>query len=295
MIKEFLLKLLRDPIQGSSLIYQKEKKQLVNEGLSISYPIEENVPIILPSDLSKSLETEKFDYAKHYKKDAQCFDYFEKPKSGAMAHENKRLHQIILSQIDRNANIVLDIGCGNAWLAKNLCPKNIHVISVDISTINPKKAQTLYPFECHQALVADAHFLPLKPNSIDCIIASEIVEHVPYPKKLISHFLEKLKPGGNLIVTTPYNEVIEQNLCIHCHQLTPRHAHLHSFNERNISQYLPEGVKWKFKKFNNKYLTKLKTHILFKYLPLIVWKGADNLANFIFPGPSRFMLQIKKS
>ena len=72
----------------------------------------------------------------------------------------------------------------------------------------------------------------LSPESFDIIVASEIIEHVYDPKMFIDCLLDILKPSGKIIITTPYNEKIPLSLCVHCNQLTPGNAHLHSFNEK---------------------------------------------------------------
>ena len=60
---------------------------------------------------------------------------------------------------------------------------------------------------------------------------------------------------GKLIITVPYKEKIQYHLCIHCNQLTPANAHLHSFDENTIQKLLPEELKLLyFKLFENKIL-----------------------------------------
>ena len=70
-------------------------------------------------------------------------------------------------------------------------------------------------------LIADAYKLPFNPNTLDCIVASEIMEHTFNPEKFISNLLNVLKPGGKIIITTPYDEQINYHLCVHCNHPTP--------------------------------------------------------------------------
>ena len=116
-------------------------------------------------------------------------------------------------------------------------------------------------------LVADVFELPIKANSIDCIVASEIIEHVPDPKRFIACLFEVLKPGGKIIITTPYNELIRTSLCIHCNFETPHNAHLHSFTEKNIFQLLPKVNKVKIQLLNSKLLVKTWVQYLLRFLP----------------------------
>jgi ubiquinone/menaquinone biosynthesis C-methylase UbiE len=88
------------------------------------------------------------------------------------------------------------------------------------------------PHPDHSAIVADVFNMPFKKNSFDIIIASEVIEHVFDPKLFIEKISAVLKPGGKLILLTPYNETIIYHLCVHCNNPTPANAHLHSFNEK---------------------------------------------------------------
>lgn len=237
-----------------------------------------------------------FNYREHYEKDAEVFDYFQAYEDGATLHEARRLHETILKEVPAEAEHLLDVGCGNAWVAEHFCPKGKTVISLDIASRNPEKALEKYPFLNHFALVADVYALPFRPNTFDCIIAAEIIEHVADPRLFIDQLLKVLRPGGKLIVTTPFEEKITYSLCIHCNRPTSQHAHLHSFSKDSLAQLVRRDrvVNLKMKSFSNKALTKLQTHIFFKYLPTSLWRVADQLANVIVRKPARLMMTLVK-
>jgi hypothetical protein len=50
-----------------------------------------------------------------------------------------------------------------------------------------------------------------------------------------------VRPGGRVLISTPYRERIRYVLCIHCNQPTPIHAHLNSFDEHRLASYLRQG------------------------------------------------------
>ncbi|NLT50772.1 MAG: class I SAM-dependent methyltransferase, partial [Ignavibacteria bacterium] len=168
------------------------------------------------------MEPVNFRYAEHYKKDAAEFDYFEE-RCGATEHDERRLREYIISLIPNSVDTILDVGCGSAWIAKNMLPKHKKVISLDISVTNPKKALSIYPFSNHSGLTADSFFLPFRSNSFSCIVASEIIEHVVSPADFVKELIRVLKPSGKLIISTPYKEKIQYVLCIHCNRTTPLH------------------------------------------------------------------------
>ena len=236
-----------------------------------------------------------FDYLNHYKTDALEFDYFEERK-GATEHDERRLREYIISTIPKNVKLILDVGCGSAWVAKYFIPKGKRVISLDISATNPKQAIKNTQSKNHFGLTGDVFRLPIKNNFVDCIIASEIIEHVVKPDKFIKEIFKLLRPGGKLIITTPYKEKIQYNLCMHCNKKTPVNAHLHSFDEHKLRSFLVhkelEGFKWKT--FGNKILVYLRTYVILKYFPFTLWKIKDLFANFIYHLPIHILVIYDK-
>ena len=280
------LDLLVHPVYKTPLRLQSDKDVLKDDEHDEQFVIKEKVPILLTDSIPETLSTTErhtlegtaFQYKEHYQNDAVAYDYTEEAENEVEKEEISRLRQTILSQIPSNAEWILDVGCGGAWLAKALVPKNRHVISMDISDINPIKALKNTPSPYHNALVADVFELPLKADSVDCIVASEIIEHVSDPKAFLTALYTVLKPGGRIIVTTPHNEKIRTSLCIHCNKLTPQNAHLHSFTEQSIRQYLPGNAKKiTMKVFNSKLMVKAHVQKFLSFLPLPVWEPIDSL------------------
>jgi 2-polyprenyl-3-methyl-5-hydroxy-6-metoxy-1,4-benzoquinol methylase/uncharacterized protein YbaR (Trm112 family) len=301
-MKNFLIEILADPITGKDL---KKEKQAEHDFLSFgdnNYRIFENVPVLLAdagmknsgSDLHSQFHSD-FNYADHYNKDANHFDYFKEEEAAATKEEIRRLHQVIIKRLPKNAQLILDVGCGSGWVAKHFLAEGKKVISVDISIKNSTQVLKENPHENHAAVVADVYHLPFKKNSFDVIIASEIMEHVYDPKLFIAKLVNVLKPGGTLIITTPYNEKIDYFLCVHCNKLTPKNAHLHSFNENNIVGFIPpEIVDFKTDRFSNKYVVRLRLNLLTSFLPYGLWKLKDAVVNSIFKKPLRFLIELHK-
>lgn len=45
--------------------------------------------------------------------------------------------------------------------------------------------------------------LPFRDETFDCLIHSQVIEHVPYDEALFSEIDRVLRPGGSLIIGTP--------------------------------------------------------------------------------------------
>jgi ubiquinone/menaquinone biosynthesis C-methylase UbiE len=239
---------------------------------------------------------QNFDYINHYKIDADEFDYFEE-RTGATEHDERRVHQFIISTVSKNNISILDVGCGNAWVADYYTEKGIRVVSFDISHKNTKKALEKVISEKHSAAVGDSFKLPFKECSIDTVIASEIIEHVIDPKEFVNELFRVVKPGGKLIITTPYKEKLKYYLCIHCNKKTPIHAHIHSFDELKLINLLQSDcqseVSWKT--FGNKLLIFARTYVVLEYFPFKLWKFVDAIFNMIYKVPVHIIVEYKKT
>ena len=238
-----------------------------------------------------------FDYLDHYEKDAEVFDYFEAPPGPATIHENGRLHAAILRQVPGGVGSVLDIGCGNAWVADALTRADTSVISFDIASTNLKKALEKVPRGNHFAVRGDVLNLPFRDDSFDAIISSEVIEHVPHLKGYLANIIRVLKPGGRAIITTPYKEKIQYSLCIHCNRATPLHAHIHAFDEHSLDKLLAAhpNVKLSYFTQGNKALVHLQTHGLLRHLPFKAWKAVDGISNAIVNKPGRLIYLLDKA
>ena len=267
-----------------------------------NYSIENGVPVLLSEnkEISKKSEIHRamgseFNYIEHYHRDAIHYDYFQE-SSGAVKHHERRLREYIVSQVRKEKGIILDVGCGNAWVARTFCPAGYPVISFDLAIKNTSEAIMRYPFENHAAVTGDVFSLPFRPGSFDIIIASEIIEHVTEPALFVVHLFRLLKPGGTLIISTPYKEKIEYSLCIHCNQPTPKSAHLHSFDENSLLSYFEglEVTETRYYRFANKALIHLRTHPLLQHFGFISWKFIDQLSNRIYRHPLSILVYCKK-
>jgi len=289
--------------ENNHLKFNEEGGSLSCTNCNHVFVVIDNVPVLLPekeltgqskSELHQEMGTD-FKYIDHYQKDAYTTDYFAERDSGT-EHSERRVREFIASHIQGKKGRILDVGCGKAWVAELFCPFGFEVISMDISLRNTSKALKKHPFENHHAAVADVFSLPFSNNSFDYIIASEIIEHVQEPAVFTEKLFKVLKPGGNLIITTPYKEKLQYSLCIHCNNPTPLHAHIHSFDEKILtSLYNGNDIKkFSYQTFGNNILLHLRLHKFLKYMNFKVWKAFDSLLNLIYNAPVRILVKWEK-
>lgn len=286
--------ILVHPVSNKPLIANASGTELTDPESGEVFEVHGGVYNLLPK--RSGVQLKMFDYQEHYQQDSLVYDYFDMPGGKTEVEERRRLHQYILSKVPSAKGWVLDMGCGGGWLSQSLVPNGYAVISADISDVNPAKAIQQLPAPNHVALVADANFLPLANGSVDCIVASEIIEHVPDPRQFTASLYVALKPGGRLIITTPYNEFIRYSLCIHCNRNTPHNAHLHSFTETSILEFMPKDAKVETTVFGSKILSSLRLLRVFKILPYALYRMLDK-ALTVMSGKkaARLMVVIQKA
>lgn len=145
---------------------------------------------------------------KQYRLTARKNILYPKFPRSFFAFENRFL--VVTSEIEKivkdakNKMSVLDIGCGDGIYEKLLsreCLDKAIFTGVDFSQEQLKKAAKY--FNQTYRVDLDSEKLPIKNNSIDMVICSEMLEHQFFPEKTISEISRVLKPSGTLIITAP--------------------------------------------------------------------------------------------
>lgn len=170
---------------------------------------------------------------------------------------------------------VLDLGCGNGSLSNIIAQQGYEVVGVEDSTSGILFAHQNFP-QCHfiQASIYDLPYADLE-NAFDIVISVEVIEHLLYPRQLIQAAKKCLKPGGKLIITTPYHGYFK-NLLLTLLGKMDQHftalwdgGHIKFFSVATLTQLLnEEGLE----------------QIVFKFSggPLYLWKSmlcSSSLAN----------------
>ncbi len=110
---------------------------------------------------------------------------------------------------DVDAKKILDIGCGNGALAKYLIDRNINVVGMEPSESGIANARIILPNVKFYVLGCYDDPQKIEENNFDAVISTEVIEHLYYPRELLRFAKAKLKPGGILILTTPYHGYIK--------------------------------------------------------------------------------------
>lgn len=99
---------------------------------------------------------------------------------------------------------LLDLGCGNGSLCSFLFQEGYDVTGVEPSDSGIAIASDNFP-DC-QFIKGSIYELPTELyQAFDAVIAADVIEHLFAPRELAKAARKCLKPGGALIITTPYH------------------------------------------------------------------------------------------
>ena len=143
---------------------------------------------------------------------------------------------------------VLDVGCGNGFTAGQFLERGCEVTGIDLSEQGFALARATYPKGRFEILPADNDLLA----NFDChplhsVVSTEVVEHLYAPRPYIAGCFAALRPGGRLVLSTPYHGYLK-NLVLSLAGKWDHHAdplwdggHIKLWNRQILSHLLTEA------------------------------------------------------
>jgi len=94
---------------------------------------------------------------------------------------------------------ILDVGCGDERYRKFL-PKGVAYVGLDYGPTRQKfYGKTMKP-----DILGDAQTIPIKSNIFDCILCTEVLEHISDTARSLTEMARVVKPDGQMILTVPF-------------------------------------------------------------------------------------------
>ncbi|WP_407271762.1 class I SAM-dependent methyltransferase [Radiobacillus sp. PE A8.2] len=170
----------------------------------------------------------------------------------------KPMNKLLLEHIARyqfalyyiNEGRVLDLSCGAGYgthmIAKEKKDVIYEVVGIDIDPEIITYAKATYYHPQSNFHIANATDISLVDQfgQFDCITSFETLEHIEEEQALLDNYYRLLKPGGKLIVSTPFGEGrgVECGSPFHIHQLKPEEfqALFEPYTEKQF--YFQKGV-----------------------------------------------------
>jgi len=144
---------------------------------------------------------------------------------------------------DRKRLRVFDLGCGNGSVSAELARMGHDVVGVDGSVDGIMLAKRAYPqlrLE-HRSVYDD---LAATYGTFDVVMTLEVIEHLYSPEAFIARAVELVKPGGHLILSTPYHGYLK-NIAIAVaggfdrhFMASEEHGHIKFWSIRTLSPLL---------------------------------------------------------
>jgi len=108
---------------------------------------------------------------------------------------------------------IIDFGCGNGKILEEIKKINFkaRLIGLDVSETALEQARKNLP-EVKFYKINDGEKIPLKSEIADFIFSSEVIEHIYDTENAFSEMARILRPGGKILLTTPYHGLIKNLL-----------------------------------------------------------------------------------
>lgn len=141
--------------------------------------------------------------------------------------------------IPLNDNIIIvDFGCGNGKILGEIKKINskAKLVGFDVSETALKEAKkNLLEVEFNK--ITDGEKLSLGDKVVDFIFSSEVIEHIYDTENAFKELARILKPGGKILLTTPYHGFIKNLLIIlfaFNKHFNPVGAHIRFFTKKTL-------------------------------------------------------------
>jgi SAM-dependent methyltransferase len=172
---------------------------------------------------------------------AERFDYnvyWDEKNLSAPLFVDGRLKQIISGFAKyRQNNRLLDVGCGAGSLVMAAIQAGWRAEGIEISqpAVDFLRQKDLPIFHGELAM---ARF---PDNSFDVVTASELLEHLPEPLKLLGEIARILRPGGLFWATTPHGQGVSARLLGADWTVVTPPEHLHLFSIKGMKILLEKA------------------------------------------------------
>ncbi len=145
----------------------------------------------------------------------------------------RRRHRIVVGWA-RGAGRTLDVGCGSSLIIQSL--NNAFAAEIDIGKTRFLSRRGI------PVARASAYALPFKSEAFECVISSQVIEHVPFAERLFVEMRRVLRSGGTLIIGTPDYATLTWRIIEPIYGMAVpggyRHEHITHYTRQSLSRIL---------------------------------------------------------
>lgn len=148
--------------------------------------------------------------------------------------------QLAIDELEETPQRILDYGCGRGGATKRFSDLGHVVDAIDVSEEVIRLAQTFEP-RANYTVIESELSLPFDDGVFDHCYSSEVIEHVFDIRAYLSEIHRVVKPGGMLMLTTPYHGVVKNTVIALAgfeRHFNPYHGHIRFFTLRSLQNCL---------------------------------------------------------
>ncbi len=154
----------------------------------------------------------------------------------------------LLGELPEGAS-VLDMGCGNGTFISRFQGRGWNLYGTDFSPSGIEIARANFPgidFFLADSSASTGDIL-MRIGQVDAIISTEVIEHLYDPKGFLRNANSLVKPGGIVILSTPYHGYLKNILLAATGKLDQHftvlwdHGHIKFWSRKTLSKVLVES------------------------------------------------------
>lgn len=104
---------------------------------------------------------------------------------------------------------IFDAGCGNGFLAGHLLTCGFETAGCDESATGINIAKQQYPLVRFKVMSVYDDMAGVFGRDWDIVVSSEVIEHLFSPRLFVRRASDLLKPGGLIVLTTPFHGYVK--------------------------------------------------------------------------------------
>lgn len=176
--------------------------------------------------------------------DGVSYEYTNSRSSGSHGYLHPSI-SAFMSDVPAGS-VVMDAGCGNGSFISQFRGRGWQLNGADFSPAGIAIAKESFPdinFFLADGQASYKHLL----GPVDAVISTEVIEHIYDPRAFLRSCFELLKPGGRIILSTPYHGYLKNVMLAITGKMDQHftvlwdHGHIKFWSRKTLTQALAEA------------------------------------------------------